>query len=412
MRTSGNISNTKRKITNRVVDALGPGQIVWDAGVTGFGVRCQRASKVYLLKVRVNGRQRWFTIGQHGSPWTPDTARNKAKQILGEIADRKDPAAAREVRREVTNLVDLAIVFLHEHVEPKRKQNTLVAYRDFLERLALPSLGHLSVIEISRADVARLHHSLRDTPYQANRVLAVLSKMLAWAEKMGYRPDGTNPCRHVERYPEHKHERFLSDAEMAQLADALTKSERNGSESPYALAAIRLLFFTGARLREILTLQWSDVDFDKAMLRLPDSKTGSKLIYLSAPALETLSAIPKLEGNPYVICGRKPGSHWVALQRPWRRIRERAGLNDVRIHDLRHNFGAVAASGGLSLPIIGRLLGHNQPATTARYAHLSADPVRAANEAIGSHIAAAMRGKTSGKGEVVGFSGSDSEKLP
>jgi integrase len=391
----------KRRITNRVVDALKSGQIIWDAGVTGFGVRCQRASKVYVLKTRINGRQRWFSIGPHGSPWTPDTARGEARKLLGEVAGQKDPAAARDIGRDVTTVAELSDAFLHDHVDAKRKSRTAEGYRDILVRLANPALGNYGVAEVSRTDVARLHNSLQDKPYQANRVLAVLSKMFAWAEKMGYRSDGTNPCRHVERYPEHKHERFLSDAEMAQLGDALTKSELDGSESPYAIAAIRLLFFTGARLREILTLEWAHVDFENALLRLSDSKTGSKPIYLSAPALETLSGIPRQEGNPFVICGNKPGSHWVALQRPWRRIRERAGLDDVRIHDLRHNYAAVGASGGLSLPIIGRLLGHTQPATTARYAHLSADPVRAANEAIGERISTAMKGQSKNGGEVV-----------
>ena len=395
--------NTKRRITHRVVDALEPGQIVWDAGVKGFGIRCQRSAKIYILKTRIGGRARWFSIGEHGSPWTPDTARQEAKRLLGEIAGHKDPAAVREAARDVTTVADLAAVFLREHVEAKRKARTVQGYRDFLERLALPALGRLRLADVARADVARLHHSLRATPYQANRVLAVLSKMFAWAEGRGYRPDGTNPCRHCERYPEGKRERFLSDDETARLGDVLIEVEREGSESPYAVAAFRLLIFTGARLGEILGLEWAHVDFERALLLLPDSKTGAKPIFLSAPALETLAAIPRIEGNPYVICGDKPGTHWVDLQRPWRRIRKRAGLDDVRIHDLRHSFAAVAASGGLSLPIIGRLLGHTQPATTARYAHLASDPVRAANEAIGQRIAAVMKGEASGTAQVVEF---------
>ena len=155
---------------------------------------------------------------------------------------------------------------------------------------------------------------------------------------------------------------------------------------------MRLLVFTGARLSEVLNLRWQDVDVERAKLWLPDSKTGRKALYLSAPALQVLADLPRLDGNPHVICGDKPGARLVNIQKPWRRIRARAGLEDVRLHDLRHSFASVAAAGGLSLPMIGKLLGHTQAATTQRYAHLAADPVRAANEAIGQRIAAMMKG--------------------
>jgi integrase len=235
-------------------------------------------------------------------------------------------------------------------------------------------------------------------PGAANKCLALLSKMFSVAERWGWRPDATNPCRHVDRYKGQKPERFLSEKELAGLSDALAEAEREGTEGPYSLAAIRLLVLTGARLAEILNLEWSHVDFERAMLFLPDSKTGAKVVYLSAPALEVLSNIPRLANNPHVICGEIEGAARVNLQKPWRRIRKRAGLDDVRLHDLRHSFASMGAAGGLSLPMIGKLLGHTQAATTERYAHLAADPIRAANEAIGERIAAAMKGEG---GEVV-----------
>jgi integrase len=233
---------------------------------------------------------------------------------------------------------------------------------------------------------------MRDKPYQANRMLALLSKFFNWCEKHGYRPDGSNPCRHIEKYKEQRRERFLSPVELARLGDALADAETNETTSPYVIAALRLLVLTGARLSEILTLQWSYVDFDHSLLRLPDSKTGQKVIYLNAPALQILTDLPRLEGNPHVICGKRDGAHLVNLQKPWRQIRKAAGLDDVRIHDLRHSFASVAAGSGQSLPVIGALLGHTQPQTTARYAHLAADPLRAASDAVGGKIAASLKG--------------------
>jgi len=385
-----NTSNQKR-ITKRIVDALQPGQIVWDSAVKGFGVRCQQSAKVYILKTRVSGRQRWFSIGKHGSPWTAETARNEALSILGDIADGKDPADGRN-HKQALLLKDLANMFLEQHVDAKLKPKTAKGYRDQLERLVIPKIGKLSVEAVKRTDIAKIHHFLRGTPYQANRVLAVLSKMFTWAEQRGYRPDNSNPCRHVEKYKEQGRERFLSVEELSNLADIMGDMEESGALGPFAAAAIRLLIFTGARVEEILTLQWAHVDINQGVLFLPDSKTGKKVIWLSAPAKQLLCELPKIEGNPYVIVGGKEGRHLINIKDPWRELRKRAGIENVRLHDLRHSFASVAASSGHSLPMIGKLLGHKNTATTQRYAHLADDPVKAANEAIGKRIAGAMDG--------------------
>jgi integrase len=211
------------------------------------------------------------------------------------------------------------------------------------------------------------------------------------AEDWGLRPENSNPCRRIKKFKETPRERFLSPDELKRLGEALADADAKG-ESPYVTAAIRLLLFTGARLNEILSLEWSHVDLKANLLRLPDSKTGAKTIALPAPAVEILSALPKQEGNPHVICGARDGAHLINLQKPWRRIRKAAGLEDVRLHDLRHSFASVAVAGGMSLPLIGSLLGHSQPATTQRYAHLADDPRRAAADAVASTIAASMTG--------------------
>ena len=222
-----------------------------------------------------------------------------------------------------------------------------------------------------------------------------MSKMMNLAEAWGLRPDGSNPCRHVKKYREDKRERYLTREELQRLGASLSDAERMKTESPFAIAAVGLLILTGARLTEILTLEWDHVDFENQVLRLPDSKTGAKLIYLNDAAIGLLRTMPTMAGNPFVVAGAKPGAHLVNLQKPWRRIRSAAQLYDVRIHDLRHSFASVAAGTGMSLPMIGKLLGHTQPATTARYAHLADDPIRVAANAVGTEIVAVMGGAKS-----------------
>ena len=394
------------KITKRSVDALKPGDdgtetVLWDSELKGFGVRVQRGgAKSYVLHYRVGtGRGaplRKLTIGRHGSPWTPETARKEAKSLLGMIEDGFDPAADKMARRGAPTIAELAERFLAEHADAKRKSSTAAEYKRLLDKIILPALRKRKVADVTRADVTKLHHVNRKAPYQANRVIAVLSKMFNLAERWGLRPDGSNPCRHVEKFAERKRERMLSSAELARLGDALTAY--NGSL--YAVAAVKLLVFTGARLGEVLGLRWEWIDFERGEARLPDSKTGAKTLHLPPPALAVLAELPRLDGNPYVIAGAKSGAGLVNLEKPWRAIRRPAGLSDVRLHDLRHAFASVAASSGMGLPIIGKMLGHSQPATTARYAHLASDPVKAAAAAVAAKVAAAMGGGSANAGNI------------
>lgn len=395
------------KITKRTIDALKPGRsdvFLWDTAIKGFGLKVTPAgNKVYILQYRKGGRgvpTKRVTIGRH-DVLKAEEARREARRLSGAIASGADPAAYKAAERGAPTVAALAAAFLSQHVMTKTKPRTAAEYNRLLEKIILPALGGRRARDVTRADVVKLHHARRSAPYDANRAVAVLSKMFNLAEKWGERPDGSNPCRHVEKYRERKRERFLSEVELARLGEVLAAAERDGSESPYVVAAIRLLVFTGARLSEILALEWSHVDFERACLRLPESKTGAKVVYLNPPALELLASLPRLEGNPHVIPGERLGEHWVNLEKPWRRIRVRAGLDNVRLHDLRHSFASFGAGAGLGLPVIGALLGHTQAATTQRYAHLAADPLRQANDLIGSRLAAAMTGGTKASAEVV-----------
>ena len=236
-----------------------------------------------------------------------------------------------------------------------------------------PAIGEMRISEVERKDIAKLHFDMRDKPYQANRTLGVLSKMFSLAEVWGLRPDGSNPCRHVKRYKENKRERFLSPEETERLCEVLAEAE---DEMPSAVAAFRLLLLTGCRLSEVQFLRWEYVKDD--CIELPDAKTGSWVVPLGPEACAVLAALPREEDNPWVITGGLPGSHITDLQKPWRRIRARAGLEDVRIHDLRHRYASRALALGESLTMIGKLLGHTQVQTTARYAHLARDSIQTA----------------------------------
>lgn len=404
----------KRRLTKTVVDAMPANSMAWDADVPGFLVRARNQAVTFLVTYRHQGRQRWFTIGRYGV-LTVEQARQEAKAILGQVASGKDPAANKEAHRKAPTVRECAEAFIKGHVEVRLKPVSRRFYKTIIVRTITPKLGMLKMQGVTRKDVAKLHDGLSDTPTYANRVLAVLSAMCNWAEKRGYREDNSNPCRLIEKYKEVAKERFLSDGELIRLSDALkeaeqgadrlealrTEAKRKGQrlamsarpelQAPLmAVAAIRLLLFTGARLNEILTLKWDYVDFDKAALRLPDSKTGAKTILLNGPALLLLQALPRVAGNPYVIAGDKPGQHMIGLQNVWERIRTAAGLDDVRLHDLRHSYASTAVAAGYSLSITGKLLGHTQAATTQRYAHLADDPLRKATEAVGNRISALM----------------------
>ncbi len=379
------------KLTKRFIDTLKAGEtdrLMFDDEMPRFGIRIMRSGlKSYLIQYRKDGHTRRFAFGKHG-PLTPDEARSQARQLLAAVDRGDDPSVERRERRAAPTVVDLCERFLTDYVAHRCKLTTQREYRRSVELFIAPKIGGMKAADVQRRHVAELHLQLRHIPYQANRTLGVLSKLFNLAEVWGIRPDGSNPTRHVEKYKEDKRERYLSADEFTRLGQVLTEAENSGTESIAAIAAIRLLLLTGCRLREIQTLKWEYVQ--GGALSLPNSKTGAKRVALGNAALSVLLAIPRVADNPYVITGRIAGSHLTDLERPWRRIRQRAGLPDVRIHDLRHSFASNAVGLGESLPMLGKLLGHTQTQTTARYAHLANNPVQLAADRISDDIARAL----------------------
>ncbi len=429
------------KITKRFVESIRPPERVtyyWDTGLRGFGLRITPGGVIaYVFNYKHGAASRRVTIGRHGEPWTPDTARAEALQLKGRAGRGDDPAVTRRRFREAPTVKVFAARYLADHASSKKRESSFEGDKRLLANHIIPRLGSMKMVDVTRADIATLHRRLakkrlstpqsvpglepgrgrvKGGPVLANRALALLSKMFNLAEAWGVRPDASNPCRHIERFPETKRERLFSAEELARLGSALTEAERNGqgwplhkrcpkdeiAAPPLAIEALRLLLFTGARKSEILELRWVEVDLAGCRLNLEQSKTGRKVIPLGAPAAAVLSRLP-LDG-PWVFpgLGRKgpksgepapTAKHLVGLWRIWEKVRERSGLGDVRIHDLRHAFASAGANSGEALPVIGKILGHRVPATTARYAHLAPDPARAAADRISRSLEAALESK-------------------
>lgn len=404
------------KLTKRTVDAAAPEAsrfIIWDSELKGFGLRVEpTGAKSFVVRYRVGGGraapQKQIKLGNMG-PLTPDAARQRAREIIAAVVRGEDPAAERSRFREAPTVRQIAALFLEDHVEAKRKSATLRAYRTLLDSHVLPAFGGTKAESLTRSTVATLHRDMKASPYQANRMLAVVGSLYAFASRRNLVPEDMNPAKRIEKYQERKRERFLNTEELVRVGAALAQTEGEGVPmtvrgretvariSPSAAAAIRLLLFTGARVSEILTLRWAFVDMEGARLNLPESKTGSKAILLSPPALAVLASLPRQKGSPFVIAGQRIDAPMADLKRPWAIVQHAAGLSGVRIHDLRHTFASVGAGSGLGLPTIGKLLGHTQAATTHRYAHLADDPLRRANDAIGERIAGAIGGNVDGR---------------
>ncbi|WP_336810175.1 tyrosine-type recombinase/integrase [Bosea sp. MMO-172] len=377
------------KITKRSVDAATPTDkefFLWDDELKGFGLRVYPSGrKMYLAQFRAGGRLRRVNIGLHGA-LTPDLARTEAMKHLSEVRLGGDPASERDRRKASPTLKEFGKRFLDEHVASHCKPSTHGEYKRSVELFINPKIGSHRIIDITRADVVSLHQAMKATPYQANRTLGVLSVMFTVAHTWGVRTDGVNPCWKVKRYKEVKRECYLTEDELARLGAVL----RESNSEREAVNCITLLLLTGCRLGEIQTLKWEYVDFAHGLLRLPDSKTGAKLVPIGQPVIDYLKSIAKVSGNPYVITGHVDGQHLTDMQKPWRRLRKRAGLDGLRIHDLRHSFASDALQLGQDLTMIGRLLGHTQVQTTARYAHLKTDPIRKAADTVSTAIAAAL----------------------
>ena len=445
------------RLTKDVVDRAAPGYL-WDTELRGFGLRVGDQAKSYFVSYGTGRRHssRRVTIGQHGRPWTVETARKEARRRMGVVADGADPAVERATERRTPSMAAFALRYVREVAVGDKKPSSTRADIGNLTRLlfadpasdeaqafrsrlltelehrredgpepegdwpgegalrdgVLSAFGRLRLDKVGSEDVRAVKNANEKTPTGANRKLALLSHIFSTAEQWELRPQNSNPCKRVDHFSEMKRERFLSEEELARLgtalasAEALAKADKTpaeGAVDQVACDAIRLLVFTGCRMSEVLTLQWDQVDLEVGAMRLPETKESTpKTVVLNAPALRILAGRPKIEGNPFAFPGRRHGRHLTDIEHPWQRIRKAAGLDDVRLHDLRHGFASVAVAGGASLPIIGKLLGHSQPATTARYTHLlanlSSSPLRKVSGVVGRRLDRAMSGRATGKG--------------
>ena len=389
------------KLTKNVVDAKSPRPkafYVWDDQIIGFGLKVlSTGRKTFVFKYRSQGggqtgQQRWYMIGVYGGI-AVDQARKVAIRLAALVSDGKDPQNDRLTMRGAPLLQEIWERFEKEHA-PKRKAATQRNYSIAWRLHVKPDFGHRKIDSISRKDMIALHARLsKKSPCTANRVMAFMSKLFNMAEKWELKTEGINPCRHVSRNPEIGRDRFLSADELKRLAVALRVGLEAHTENHYMVAAIQLLLLTGARVSEILGTQWDWVDLDKRVIALPDSKTGKKLLYLSEPAVQIiggLKLLPKSVGQPFMIRGRLDGKPLEGLRQVWQRVSERANIKGARLHDLRHTAASIGVNGGLTLPIIGKVLGHTQASTTQRYSHVDTNPALAAVDLIGEAVKTAF----------------------
>ncbi|MBI3247307.1 MAG: site-specific integrase [Deltaproteobacteria bacterium] len=345
----------------------------WDSLIPGFGVRIYPSGrKAFILRYRASGSKRLLTLGMYGV-LTLDQARHLARQRLGEVSGGEDPLEKKRKAAQGETMKALCEAYLERHAS--RKRSTRDDQRRITQHL-VPAWGQRKVDSIARADVAALHSRIGERhPYEANRTVALLGKMFELARRWGFLPEtAANPARGIDKFQEKKRDRWVTPEELPRLAAAIAQTP-----NLYIRAAIWLYLLTGVRREELLRAQWADVDVVRCELHLSETKAGrTHYVPLSAPALALLHHLPRQEGNPYLLPGQKPGQHLVNISKAWKTMRTAASVDDVRIHDLRRTVGSWLAQTGSSLPLIGRVLNHTDPKTTAIYARLGDDPARQA----------------------------------
>lgn len=385
----------KLKLTKSVVDRLmadGSEVVFWDTGLAGFGVRIKpNGIKSYVIQYRnrKSGRSRRKTIGQHGSLMSFSEAKGIASGLLSDVHRGGDPVAEARQTRAAPTVDDLSQQYVEMHARTKKRPKSIANDKSMIERFVHPNLGSLKVSDVGHRDVQALHNAMKATPYQANRTLALLSKMFELSIKWGWRPD--NPVKGIEHYNEEKRHRWLSESELAQLTAAL-----DTHPNQIAANAIRLQLLTGARIGEVLGARWVDFDLQRGVWIKPSHHTKQKRtehLPLSRSAITLLKSLRPVQGTSagYVFPGRRAGKPIADLKRFWRAVTRSAGIQDYRIHDNRHTHASHLVSSGMSLPIVGRLLGHTNPSTTQRYAHLADDPLREAAEIMARKMGGAKK---------------------
>lgn len=374
------------RITDALVRGLEPparsNRIFYDDEVKGFGVRITAAGAVsFVVNYRASGRERRMTIGRYPD-WSVAAARIEAKAVKREVSLGFDPMGEREADRAMPTVAELAERYLAEYAVLKSASSQRNE-RSMLEQRVLPRIGKMKVDAVSYSDIDALHREIsQDRPVRANRVIQCLSKMFNLAIRWEYRTD--NPVKGVRKNPEEPRERYLSSDELARLLAALDEYTDNVSAN-----VVRFLLLTGARRGEAMRATWDQFDLDQGVWTKPSSHTKQKRTHrapLSSAALDLLRSIKATSTGPFVFPGAVEGQPIQDIKKFWAIMREKAELGDLRIHDLRHSYASMLASSGQSLPVIGALLGHTQVQTTARYAHLFDDPLRAATESVVTHI--------------------------
>ena len=387
----------QKTLSNRTVAALRVTRdtVFWDRDLTGFGVRVYpTGGKVYVAQARgpegpdKPDKPKRVTLGRYGVI-SAEQARRRAALVIVRIKAGEEPVPLPLAVKAVggPTVADLATRYLEEHVAVRVKPKTAVKARIAVRRQILPALGQVPLVAVERAQVVELQQKMSGTPSAANTAVKTLSHMYRLAAGWGMVPEGCNPCRSVATFPERKRERFLTDAEFARLGRVLDEAVTQGSATPTSVAVIQLLSLTGCRKSEILTLRWQDVDLDAREIHLADAKTGPRTVQLPPMAASILEELPRRAGSPWVFPGRDPGRHLSTVNHLWLDVRAKAGLEDVRMHDLRHSFASRALALGETLPVIGKLLGHSDIETTARYAHLAHDSIHETAERIAESIA-------------------------
>jgi integrase len=383
---------TQEFVAELAVD--GRDRLVFEGRLPGFGVRVTPAgAKIFVAQARVDGRLCRLPVGRFPAMSVTD-ARTEAESMLRDMKAGRDPkiervARVKAIEAGATTVAMLAERWLNEYVRPKLKPRTVADYEWLIEHKIKPALGHLIAARVAKEDVVKFHVEMRATPRRANYTVATFRALMTFAEDCGLRPPLSNPARKIKMYRERPRERFLSEAEIGQAADGISKAEEEGKIGPHGAAGLRLAIFTGARSGEITAIEWPHIDWSRRLARLPDSKTNEpRTIHLSNAAIEVLKETPRV--GKFVIAGAKPGEPYKNLTRAWIIARKYAGLDGVRLHDLRHSYASLAAGCGFTLQMIGKLLGHRVPATTQRYAHLARDAVADVNDQLGAAITAAI----------------------
>ncbi|GKS58184.1 integrase [Nitrospira sp.] len=376
------------KLTKKVIDAMKPpamGQVfVRDGELRGFALRVTPGSKSFVLERSIHGRVRRLTLGRYGEI-TVEQARDLAKKKIGEIADGKDPAERRKLQRQSMTWGELETLYLERHGPNKKSIGNDIT---ILEK-HLASWRPRRLTSITRADICARHADMGATGHKtgANAMVRLVRSMLFRAKDWGLY-EGDNPASRIKLFKEVKRDRFVTPDELPRLWMAL-QNEPN----PYVRGAFIVGMLTGARRSEVLSMKWTDLDLRQGLWKIADTKAGRPhYVPLPTPMIHELSKLPRLNENPYVFCGRWGRDHLINVSKPWRRIRKEAGLDDVRIHDLRRTLGSWLVAAGASLPLIGKALNHSRTETTAIYARMQLDPVREALEANATRMLTVIEG--------------------